>query len=338
MNNLSKMTPEILVPRIGDYLVEKGLITEGNLQQALDIQREIKTSQGVSPLIGQILIDHNFLSHIQLDEAVTEQIITLKKALEESNSNLESKVKERTIELEQALSRLSELNEMKTNFVSNISHELRTPLTHVKGYVDLLDSEMLGNLNEEQKQAISILTKASDRLGQLIDDLILFTSVEREEFQIIPEPFSIANACHSMANRLEFKAKEKNIAIIIEMDNPPLVEGDEEKISWVIHQLLDNAIKFTPENGEVKITSEIDHTFVSISLLDNGIGIPDDRLDEIFEPFHQLDGSSTRKHGGTGLGLALARRIIEAHGTKLHVKSIEGKGTTFRFLLKTLSN
>ncbi|MEY2818918.1 MAG: hypothetical protein RL275_2381, partial [Chloroflexota bacterium] len=107
-----------------------------------------------------------------------------------------------------------------------------------------------------------------------------------------------------------------------------------EKISWVVAQLIDNGIKFTPSGGSVQVIIEEEgKNLVQISVRDTGVGIPQDRMKEIFEPFHQLDGSSTRRYGGTGLGLSLVRQIVEAHGSLLDVKSTEGKGTTFKFPL-----
>jgi len=144
--SLPKLTPEMLIPRMGEYIVQKGLITEGQLQQALAYQQE-KTALGEHCLLGQALMDLKMLDRISLDEVVTEQIIQLRSALQSSNRNLEQRVKERTSELNEALRRLSELSQMKANFVANISHELRTPLTHVKGYLELLVTESLGAIS-----------------------------------------------------------------------------------------------------------------------------------------------------------------------------------------------
>ena len=121
---------------------------------------------------------------------------------------------------------------------------------------------------------------------------------------------------------------------VVADENLPFVQGDPEKISWVLNQLLDNAVKFTPSGGRVVVSlKEEGANLVMISVTDTGIGIPSNRLSEIFEPFHQLDGSSTRKAGGTGLGLSLVRQIVEAHGSLLDVNSIEGRSTTFKFPL-----
>jgi signal transduction histidine kinase len=113
-----------------------------------------------------------------------------------------------------------------------------------------------------------------------------------------------------------------------------MVQADSGKIGWVVNQLLDNGIKFTPSGGSVVVALKEDgRNLVLLSVTDTGIGIPMDRLKEIFEPFHQLDGSSTRHYGGTGLGLSLVRQIVEAHGSLLDVQSVEGKGSTFKFPL-----
>jgi signal transduction histidine kinase len=120
---------------------------------------------------------------------------------------------------------------------------------------------------------------------------------------------------------------------VVESGLPP-VKADAEKISWAMLQLLDNAIKFTPAGGQVTLSACLEAaTLVMVSVTDTGIGIPPERLKEIFEPFHQLDGSSTRRFGGTGMGLALVRDILEAHGSVIEVESEDGKGSTFRFPL-----
>ena len=136
------------------------------------------------------------------------------------------------------------------------------------------------------------------------------------------------------------KAEERGVDLhIVAKEHLPLVQGDPEKIMWVLNQLIDNAVKFTPSGGHVAVNLKEESTnLIMVSIADTGIGIPAHRLDEIFEPFHQLDDSSTRKVGGTGLGLSLVRQIVEAHGSLLDVNSTEGKGTTFKFPLLVVPN
>jgi len=332
--NLPKLTPEMLIPRMGEYVVQKGLITDDQLLQALAYQQE-KISLGESCLLGQALMDLKMLDRGTLDEVVTEQIILLRSALQSANRNLEQRVQERTAELNEALRRLSELNQMKANFVANISHELRTPLTHVKGYLELMVTESLGNISEEQRHALQVSQRATVKLEGIIEDLIMFSLASRGEMSMKLDKVNIRRVVTIAAKSAATKAEERGVQVLVSArDNIPPVQADSEKLGWVIGQLLDNGIKFTPSGGSVVIAlKEEGYNLILLSITDTGIGIPPNRLKEIFEPFHQLDSSSTRHYGGTGLGLSLVRQIIEAHGSLLDVQSVEGKGSTFKFPL-----
>jgi signal transduction histidine kinase len=332
--NSAPLTPEMLVPRLGEYLVQQGHISESQLKHALAYQKE-KSATGRSLLFGEALTELGYLGRSELDRAITEQIIQFRTALENANRYLEQRVEERTAELQNALRKLSELNQLKSNFVANVSHELRTPLTHVKGYLELLVIEALGTLTEEQKNALQVCQKASSRLESLIDNLILFSQTARGELTLKLAAVDISKVAAEIIKLSTAKAMDKGINLTTQIQpNLLLVQADEEKISWAILQLLDNAIKFTRQDGSVtlSIRAETDELIV-ISVIDTGIGIPAKRLDEIFEAFHQLDSSSTRNYGGTGLGLALVRNILDAHGSLIDVKSEEGKGSTFKFPL-----
>jgi signal transduction histidine kinase len=332
--NIPRLTPEMLVPRLGEYIVQKGLITEDQLRKALDHYQK-RRDLGENYLLGQAMIDLGMLDRDTLDQAVTEQIIQLRTALQSANANLEQRVKERTSELNEALQRLSELNQMKANFVSNISHELRTPLTHVKGYLELLITESLGSISDEQHRALQVTQRSTTKLESLIDDLIMFSLASRGEMSMKLDKVDIRHLVVLAAKAASTKAEERGVNVqVVAADSVPSVQADPEKIGWVINQLLDNGVKFTPSGGSVTIAlKEEGSNLILISIIDTGIGIPSDRLKEIFEPFHQLDASSTRHYGGTGLGLSLVREIIEAHGSLLDVQSVEGKGSTFKFPL-----
>ncbi len=330
------ISPEVLVPRLGEQLVMMRLITPEQLHQALKYQRECNAA-GQHSLLGQAIMDLGFLDRATLDSAVTEQIIQLRAALEDANHNLEQRVEQRTLELEEALRRLSEMNQLKANIVANVSHELRTPLTHIRGYLELLYTESLGDLNTEQKKALDVSLRSSLRLQELIDDLLLFSQASRGEMTLTLIPLNLERVMTKLAVNFRSRAKENQLTFEanIEPSLPP-VQADEEKLQWVIAQLLDNSAKFTLPGGKVNLIAarDIDNkNLVVITVVDTGIGIGKEHIKEIFEPFHQLDGSSTRRHGGTGLGLSLALQIIEAHGSFVNVKSESNKGTTISFPL-----
>jgi signal transduction histidine kinase len=328
-----RIAPETLVPRLGELLIERGLIEPEDLKIALDFQRE-RISSGTPCLIGQALIELDYIDQYTIDEVVTIQIFQLQNSLEKTNRELEQRVAERTADLQNALSKLTELNQLKSNFISNISHELRTPLTHIKGYLDILSDQNLGPLTKSQINAIEVIQRSEDRLEQLIDDLIRFSFAVRGELDLSLSPINIPQILEDNLPSIKKKAAIKDISLAINIPvDLPEVLADEEKIPWVFNQLLDNAIKFTPAGGRVKLAAAPKGDVVDFSVTDSGIGIPKERLPEVFEPFHQLDGSVTRRYSGTGLGLALVSRILEAHGSKIKVDSIPNKGTYIKFSL-----
>jgi signal transduction histidine kinase len=323
------VTPEALVPRIGDYLIEKGIITQEQLNLALQYQRD-HTDAGDSILIGQVLLELEMIDRRTLDQIITSQIIALQNALSDANKFLFQRVEERTKALQNALKQLSELNTLKMNFIANISHELRTPLTHIKGFLELLANDGLGPLNDEQTEAVDTLLIAQKRLAALIEDLIHFSLASKGELILSLKTTNIGELLSSTVSRIKKKGTEKEINLRIKiMQTLPEIEVDQDNISWVFFQILDNAFKFTPEGGSVFVNAYQKDNNIKVSFTDTGIGIPEDRLDEIFFPFHQLDNSSTRKYSGTGLGLAMVKTILDAHHSKLDVRSIPGKGSHF---------
>lgn len=327
------IVPEILVPRIGDTMLEKGLIQPAQLEQALEYQGK-QAAAGRPILLGEALLELGLIERGTLDQIITLQILQLQNALRDANHKLEGRVQERTLELQQALDRLSELNQLKSNFIANISHELRTPLTHIKGYLDIMAGGGLGPLTQEQVGALDVVQRAEVRLEKLIEDLIQFSLASRGELSLNLEKVSLQRLVESVVDRSKRKASAGQISLgVILPSQTPEVQVDEEKISWVIFQLLDNALKFTPKGGRVEIEAVVENGLATIAVTDTGIGIPADRIGEIFEPFHQLDSSPTRRYGGTGLGLAMARRIVGAHGAQFKVQSVEGKGSRFEFSL-----
>jgi signal transduction histidine kinase len=331
------VAPEVLVPRIGDYLIERGMLKPDDLQKALKYQKE-QSKKDRPILLGQALLELNLINRELLDQAVTAQILELQNAISSANKNLQQRVEERTQELQQALERLAELNQLKSNFISNISHELRTPLTHIKGYLDLLGESGLGPLTPAQGEAINVMKRAEVRLERLIEDLIQFSMASRGEFALNMQDVDLNVLLKITLERFQTRARSLEIKLGWTAPKRSIyVRADEDKIGWVVQQLLDNALKFTPKGGKVVVQIANQDGPVTVSVIDTGIGIPAKRLNEIFEPFHQLDGSTTRRYAGTGLGLAMVRRIVEAHGSQVKVRSVPGQGSCFEFTLATAS-
>ena len=326
-------TPEAVVPRIGEYLLEQGLLKADQLETALARQKQM-SERGQRRLLGQTLVEMKLVDRETLDRAVTRQIIELHAALQEANRTLERRVAERTAELRRALERLTELNQIKANLISNVSHELRTPLAHILGYVELLEEGQLGQLSDEQQKAVMVIHRGSDRLGRLIEDLIEFSTASRSGVVLKLQPVELPALMRNVIERSAAKAEKAGVHLVLKA--PPdlrSAQADAEKLGWILFQLLDNGIKFTPGGGEVMLSGEREGSLVRLKVADTGIGIPPERVEEIFEPLHQLDGSPTRRYGGTGLGLALVKLIVAAHGSQVRVDSEPGRGTTLSFLL-----
>ena len=332
------MTPEILVPRLGDSLIEKGHLTSEGLQQALDYQKQ-KEKAGQPCLIGQALLELDLIKRENLDQVVTEQILQLQTALQNANRDLEARVRERTLELELALNRLAELNQLKSNFIANISHELRTPLTHIRGYLELIIDDGLGPLNEQQADALGVMQRSEERLERLIEDLIEFSLVARGDLTLHLTAVNLGELFDEVLQEYQARCQNKTLAIKTDFaPSLPQVRADPQKILWVLSQLMDNAVKFTDAGGRVQLGAHLEGKLVTIYVLDSGIGISPEQLNEIFEPFHQVDSSATRRYGGTGLGLAMTQQIVAAHGSNITVRSKVGEGSYFEFKLPVAEN
>lgn len=333
LNPTIPITPEILVPRVGELLIEKGVLTQADLQHALEFSKKTGPD-GHQRLVGQVLLELHLIDRETLDQVITEQIFQLHTALQQSNLKLEQRVKERTQELQTALNKLAELNQLKSNFISNVSHELRTPLTHIRGYLDLFNDGCLGELTNEQAVALDVMIRSEARLEELIEKMIQFSLEASGQFTLQMKTENFNEVIRHALKQAKIKALNRPVTLSIELgDDPCPVQVDQEKIQWVVMELVENAIKFTPPGGVVKVGLDIDTDNAQFYVIDTGIGISAERLSEIFEPYHQLDGSSTRHYSGVGLGLALAKKIIEAHGSKVQVTSEVDQGTFIQFTL-----
>jgi signal transduction histidine kinase len=327
------LSPEILVPRLGEVLVNEGLITEDQLKFALEEQNRFSANNQWRR-VGEILIGLGYIDREKLHQAITRQILNFQQALQDANKTLEARVAARTSELEAANRKLSELDILKTNFISNISHELRTPLTHIRGYLDLVLLEECIQENSDVLTKLDAVQRSTERLENLINDLITFSMAETGQLTLVTENFNIVEVANLSISRFKLSAAGKAITIQLDSPNEEIyVTADKYKIAWVINQLINNSIKFMQKPGSIRlhITTKKDHALIEVT--DDGPGFKHSEVEEAFLPFHQLDGSSNRQQGGTGIGLTLAKIIIEAHNSEINVESRTSIGTRIRFEL-----
>ena len=240
----------------------------------------------------------------------------------------------REVRAEEAMRRayeeLKRLDQLKSDIIANVSHEIRTPITIAKGYIELAKDETDEN---ERKAELDAAIKALMRLNDIVEDLISIADIERGDFSLKLRKANVEDVISRALEAKEEFAQSKNISIDVEINYHGEAIIDSPKLQRVLMNLIDNAIKFNRKGGKIKIRVEKKGGELLFSVSDTGIGIPEDKLDEIFKPLTQLDPSSTRYYGGTGTGLAVAKKIIEAHGGRIWVESRLGEGSTFYFTI-----
>jgi two-component system phosphate regulon sensor histidine kinase PhoR len=238
------------------------------------------------------------------------------------------------------ISDLKKVENMRRDFVANVSHELRTPVTIIKGYAEtLLD----GTLESDPLSAvrfIKIIANHSERLTNLINDILTLSSLETKDALLVLNPLDVSSTVTKACMLLQERAGHKNIALVNETTGGkmPRVMADQGRLEQVVVNLLENAIKYTPDGGTVRLFTADDGEYVMVSVADTGIGIPFKDVPRIFERFYRVDEARTREQGGTGLGLAIVKHIIQLHGGAVSVTSEPGKGSQFSFTIKKVAS
>ena len=233
------------------------------------------------------------------------------------------------------ITELRRLERVRQDFVANVSHELRTPLSNIKGYSEtLLGGAMRDTANS--KEFIDIIYRESERLSKIIDDLLDISRMESGKVKMVFLPVEAGPAIKKVVDVLKNSTAGKSINIELSIqDNLPKMLADEGRFTQVLLNLLDNAIKYTPERGNIRITVSKKENFVQIEVADTGAGIPEKDIPRIFERFYRVDKARSRELGGTGLGLSIVKHIVQAHGGEVGVTSTLGKGSTFSFTIPT---
>ncbi|HMU93857.1 MAG TPA: ATP-binding protein [Anaerolineales bacterium] len=234
------------------------------------------------------------------------------------------------------VAQLRELDRLKSSFLANMSHELRTPLNSILGFSDVMLEELDGPLTENMRNDLGLIQKNGQHLLHLINDVLDMAKIESGKLNLNIEKFNLQEVIEEVTSITAPFASEKNLSLFLEQDsdNEVQISADKIRIRQVMINLVNNAIKFT-ERGKISIRAACEDNHVLISVKDTGIGIPHDHLDSVFQEFTQVDTSTTRKAGGTGLGLPISRRLIEMHGGKLWAESsgINGEGSIFYVFL-----
>ena len=281
-------------------------------------------------VIGTLSIDDSKVDAFTPDSERLLSIAAAQAAVAIENARLFESVKQKAEELTRAYMELKEIDRLKDEFVQNLSHELRTPLTFIRGYVELLLEDAMGELNEEQRSALQIVAEKSESLTRLVSDILSLQRVEPATLSLAP--MSLAEAARKAMAGARVAATRSGVVLREEIPSDlPLVLGDQGRLIQVFDNLLSNAIKFSPLGGVITVRLKEAGEWVQAEVSDTGIGIPADKLDRIFDRFYQVDGSTTRRFGGSGLGLAIVKQIVEAHGGRVWVESELGKGSTFYF-------
>lgn len=318
----------------------------------IDLMAVWATSQGLGPFFRPALNDslvllQGFVSMVALSGLAVSSVLTewqgTKDKYEKLTQALEEKISERTAELAEANRHLVisrdqaiEASNLKSTFVANMSHELRTPLSGIIGAAQMLDSDYGA---ESSRELVKILNDSAQSLLKIVNEILDLSKLEAGKVVVEHEPFNLIYVVQDCARLMALQANAKGIVLKTSIDHriPELVRGDMERVRQTLRNLLGNAVKFT-EVGEVSLEAALDSeeersVRVRFKIRDSGIGISEKEQRLLFEPFTQVDGSHTRKYGGSGLGLSICKRLVQLMGGEIGVESEKGKGSLFWFVL-----
>ena len=251
--------------------------------------------------------------------------------LREYNHKLVEHLERQVRDLMAANAQLHELDQLKSQFLATLSHELRTPLTSILGYLDLFERGTLGALNELQSQAVNVMARNAHTLTRQLNNLLYLQEVRSSQIKRVP--VMIYDMVRRLMAEIEPLADEQGLDLQLVLQPTGGFAGDALALDQAVRNLVENAIKFTPRGGTVRVMLDDDPSRIILRVEDTGIGIPLEAQQKIFVPFYQVDSSLARPYPGAGLGLAIVKHVVEAHGGHVTVRSAPGNGSTFTIVL-----
>jgi len=295
---------------------------------------------GIEPFLSELEVSSALIVPLLTNEGVLGTITALRRTgrgfTPDDQEQLSMFASQASIALTNAIlyERTKELDRMKSEFVAVVSHEVRTPLTSIKGSLELLGDERFHVLPPPQKELLSICQANTERLISLINDILDFSKLESSKLSLNFETFDVGRVVPEAVDHIRNLAAMRGITIDVHIEGTAgAIEADPMRVAQVITNLLGNAIKFSPEKGKIEVWARGTDEEVTVDIKDFGKGISQRDLSRLFQRFAQLDSSTTRKAGGTGLGLVISKGIVEQHGGRIWVESTMGMGSTFSFSL-----
>lgn len=304
-------------------------------EQMLGVSRETILSQ---PLVSVLGLDENYTFEDLLqekDSIVLDYSTKSKPFILRANFSViqkESGFVNGLIAVLYDITEQEKIDLERREFVANVSHELRTPLTTMRSYLEAL-AEGAWKDEEIAPNFLEITQTETERMIRLVNDLLQLSKMDSVDYHLSKEWVNFPVFFNRIIDRFEL-AKNQNVTFIREIpEDAVFVEIDEDKITQVLYNIISNAMKYSPEGGTISFRTKESEDMITICISDEGVGIPKDNLDKIFDRFYRVDKARTRKLGGTGLGLAIAKEMVNAHGGRIWAESVEGKGTTIHFTL-----
>jgi PAS domain S-box-containing protein len=241
------------------------------------------------------------------------------------------------VTLLQDVTRFKDLDRMKSEFIATVSHELRTPLTSLSMSIDILSQEVIGSVNQRQKDLLVAAKDDSERLRKLVKELLDLSKLESGKYELKKELVDFRRLVADAVRPLRLPFEEKQIHLELNIpEHLPALSADSHQLTWVVTNLLSNALRFTDTSGKVQLTAKEEKQGILVTVADTGHGIPQENLETIFDKFVQVKSSTETTPGSVGLGLAIAREVVEAHGGRIWVESQVGVGSTFFFTFPTV--